>query len=69
MLGRDRKEVVAEDREIPAQTALLLTILVALLFVTAASLFVLRFERGATGAEIRTGADELGAKPSSSTVE
>ena len=55
--GKDRDEVIADVREAPAQTVLLTTILTAILLMTIVSLFILRFERGSPGAQIRTGAD------------
>jgi len=55
--GKDRGEVLADAQEAPARTALLSTILIAILLLTIVSLFILRFERGAPGAEIKTGAD------------
>jgi voltage-gated potassium channel len=55
--GKDREEVIAEAREAPARTILLTTIFFAILLITIASLFILRFERGAPGANITTGAD------------
>ena len=48
---------MADVRQAPARTALLATILIAILLITIVSLSVLRFERGAPGAEIKTGAD------------
>jgi voltage-gated potassium channel len=54
---KDRADVLADARDAPAQIALLTTIITAILLVTIVSLLILRFERGATGAEIRTGAD------------
>ena len=55
--GKDREEVLADAREAPARTVLLTTILAAILLMTIVSLFILRFERGAPGAQITTGAD------------
>jgi voltage-gated potassium channel len=55
--GKDRDAVLADAREAPARTVLLTTILTAILLMTIVSLFILRFERGAPGAEIKTGAD------------
>jgi voltage-gated potassium channel len=55
--GKDRDDVIADARNAPARTALLSTILTAILLITTISLFILRFERGAPGAQIRTGAD------------
>jgi voltage-gated potassium channel len=57
MQGKDRTHFMADARAAPARTALLATILTAILLITIVSLSVLRFERGAPGAEIRTGAD------------
>jgi voltage-gated potassium channel len=54
--GGDRDDVVAEARENPAQTTLLTTIIIAILLVVIASLLILRFERGAPGAGITSGA-------------
>jgi voltage-gated potassium channel len=54
--GKDREEVFAEARETPARTILLTTIFLAILLMTIASLFILRFERGTPGANITTGA-------------
>jgi len=55
--GKDRGQVIADAREAPARTALLMMILTAILLTTIVSLFVLRFERGAPGAQITTGSD------------
>ena len=55
--GKDRGHVIADARTAPARTALLMMILAAILLTTIVSLFVLRFERGAPGAQIRTGSD------------
>lgn len=55
--GKDRNHFMADAREAPARTALLATILTAILLIVIVSLSVLRFERGAPGGEIRTGAD------------
>jgi voltage-gated potassium channel len=53
--GKDRNDVLAEARRAPARTVLLTTIWIAILLITVASLFVLRFEEGAPGASIKTG--------------
>jgi voltage-gated potassium channel len=55
--GKERYQFMADVRQAPARTALLATILTAILLITIVSLSVLRFERGAPGAEIRTGSD------------
>jgi voltage-gated potassium channel len=55
--GRDRAEVIREARRSRAQSALLATLLVAIVLLTIASLVVLQVERKAPGATIRTGAD------------
>lgn len=55
--GKERGKVLANAREAPAQTVLLTTILTAILLMTIVSLFILRFERGAPGAQLITGAD------------
>jgi voltage-gated potassium channel len=55
--GKDREEVIEEARQAPARTALLTMITAAMMLMTAASLFVLRFERRAPGANIVTGGD------------
>ena len=55
--GEDRDEVIADARDAPARTALLMMIISAILLVTIASLFILRIERGAADAQIRTGVD------------
>ena len=55
--GKDRDQVIAEARQAPAKTALLTTVVAAIMLMTATSLFVLRFERGAPGAQIKTGSD------------
>ena len=54
--GKDRDEVITESHETRAGTLLLTTILVAFVLLTVASLTILRFERGAPGANITTGA-------------
>lgn len=54
--GKDRDEALANARGTPAGTLLLTTILVAFVLLTAASLLILRFERGAPAANITTGA-------------
>lgn len=53
--GKDRDDVLAEARRAPARAVLLTTIWIAILLITIASLFVLRFEEGAAGARIVTG--------------
>ena len=55
--GRDRAEVIKEARRSRAQSALLVTLLVAIVLITIASLVVLQVERYAPGANIRTGTD------------
>jgi voltage-gated potassium channel len=55
--GRDRDEVFEEARKTPARTALLTIILAAIVLITISSLLILPLERGAAGAEIRSGAD------------
>ncbi|HSG18544.1 MAG TPA: ion transporter [Anaerolineae bacterium] len=55
LLGKDRDDVIADARETPARTAMLTTIILALVLITIASLFILRVERGAPGANIITG--------------
>jgi voltage-gated potassium channel len=57
--GRDRGQVIEETRQAPAKTALLTMVMAAMMLMTAASLFVLRFEQGAPDANILTGADAL----------
>lgn len=54
--GEERGEVIANARANPASAALLTTITLAFLLTTVASLLILRFERGAPGANITTGA-------------
>jgi voltage-gated potassium channel len=54
--GKNRNDLLAETREAPARTVLLTTVLFAVLLITGASLFVLSFEEGATGASITSGA-------------
>ena len=53
--GKDRDEVIANAREAPARTALLTIVLMAILLLAFTSIFILRFERGVTGAQITTG--------------
>jgi voltage-gated potassium channel len=55
--NKDREEMLEEAREKPAQTALLTVILAAFVLITGASLLILLLERGAAGAQIRTGPD------------
>lgn len=55
--GKDRDEVFEEARKTPARTALLTIILAAIVLITISSLLILPLERGAAGAEIRSGAD------------
>lgn len=57
--ARERGEVLAEAREVPARTVLLSTVAIGIMLVTIASLFVLRLEREAPGATIKTGADAI----------
>jgi voltage-gated potassium channel len=57
--SRERGQVLAEAREVPARTVLLSTIAIGIMLVTVASLFVLRLEKEAPGASIRTGADAI----------
>lgn len=54
--GEERVAVITDARENPARSALLTTIGLAILLATIASLLILRFERGAAGANITTGA-------------
>ena len=56
---RDRDEVIKEARGSRAQGALLVTLLVAIVLITMASLFVLQVERGAPNANILTGRDSF----------
>jgi voltage-gated potassium channel len=53
--GKDRDEMIASAREAPARTALLTIVILAILLITFSSIFILRFERGAAGAQITTG--------------
>ncbi|MFC2046438.1 potassium channel family protein [Chloroflexota bacterium] len=55
--GKDRDEMIEETRQAPAKTALLTITIAAFVLITIASLLILRLERGATGATIKTGAD------------
>ena len=55
--GRGRGEVIKEARKSRAQSALLATLLVAVVLITVASLVVLLVERSAPGGNIRTGTD------------
>jgi voltage-gated potassium channel len=57
--GRERGEVIKEARKSRAQSALLATLLVAIVLITVASLVVLQVERRALGANIKTGADSF----------
>ena len=54
---RDRDDVIKEARSSRAQSALLVTFLVAIVLITITSLAVLQVERGAPGAYITTGTD------------
>jgi voltage-gated potassium channel len=55
--GKDRDERLEETRQAPAKSALLSTTIAGFVLITIASLLALRFERGALGAEIKTGAE------------
>jgi voltage-gated potassium channel len=55
--GKDREDVIEEARQAPAKTALLTMVIATMMLLTATSLFVLRFEQGTPGANIKTGAD------------
>ncbi|MGB3715771.1 MAG: ion transporter [Candidatus Promineifilaceae bacterium] len=55
--ARDRRDVLNETRRSRAQSALLATLLVAIVLITIVSLVVLQVERGAPGANIKTGTD------------
>jgi voltage-gated potassium channel len=55
--SKDRDEMIEETRQAPGKTALLTIAIVAYALITVASLLILRFESGATGATIETGAD------------
>lgn len=55
--SKDRDEMIEETRQAPAKTALLTIAIAAYALITVASLLILRFESGATGATIETGAD------------
>ena len=57
--GKDREEVIDDARQAPAKTALLTIVIAAFVLVTFASIMILRFERRAPGATIRTGADSF----------
>lgn len=54
--GQEHHETAPESRGIRAGTVLLSTVVFAFVLLTVASLFILRFERGAPGASITTGA-------------
>lgn len=54
---KGRGDIIKEARSSRAQSALLVTFLVAIVLLTIASLVVLQVERGAPGATIKTGAD------------
>lgn len=54
---KDRDEVIGEALDTPARTLLLTVIFSAIAIITAASLFILRIERGAPGVTIETGTD------------
>lgn len=54
--GKDHEEMIAEAREAPARTVLLTTIFLSVVIVIFGSFFILRFERGESGASI-TGGD------------
>lgn len=56
MRGGEQHESVAKRRGTRAGTVLLSMVLLALVLLTVASLIILRFERGAPGASITTGA-------------
>ena len=53
----DRDEMIEETRQAPTRTAPLTIAIAAFALITVASLLILRFENGATGATIKTGAD------------
>jgi len=55
--GKDRVEFIYEARQAPAKMTLLTMIITAFVLVTAASLLILRLERGAAEASIKTGRD------------
>jgi voltage-gated potassium channel len=55
--ARDRDEVIKEARRSRAESALLVTFLVAIVLITMASLIVLQAERGAPDGNILTGRD------------
>jgi voltage-gated potassium channel len=57
--GRDRGEVIKEARKSRAQSALLVTLLVAIVLIAVASLVILQVEKRAPGANIRSGADSF----------
>ena len=57
MRGRDRGDVIKEARRSRAQSALLATLLVAIVLITVASLVVLQVEKRAPDANILTGTD------------
>jgi voltage-gated potassium channel len=57
--ARDRDEVIKEARRNRAESALLVTFLVAIVLITMASLIVLQVERGAPDANILTGRDSF----------
>jgi len=55
--ARERSEIIKEARKNRAQSALLVTLLVAIVLITFASLVVLQVERGVPDAPIKTGTD------------
>jgi len=55
--GKDRGEMVEETRQTSAKSALLTMIIAAYVLITIASLLILSLERGAPGADIKTGRD------------
>jgi voltage-gated potassium channel len=55
--GQDRGEMVAETRRTPAKAALLTMMIAAFVLITITSLLVLRLERDAPGANIRSETD------------
>ncbi|HCB49304.1 MAG TPA: hypothetical protein DEP47_07245 [Chloroflexi bacterium] len=55
--GKSSQDLFSETRNSPARTLLLTTTIFAIVLITITSLFILRFERGATGATITNGAN------------